>query len=74
MCGMLPEHTRSRALFFLVAGVLCIVAIVPAFFLESRKPTASLARSIDNDTYTPGFNGHQRTESEASTANEQREK
>ncbi len=59
---------------FLAAGVLCIVAIVPAFFLESSKPTAYLARSTDNETYTPGFNGYQRTESEASIANEQREK
>jgi hypothetical protein len=57
-----------------VAGVLCIVAIVPAFFLEGSKPTAYLARSTDNETYTPGFNGYQSTESEASTANEQREK
>lgn len=30
---------------FLAAGVLCIVALVPAFFLEGRKPSPYLVRS-----------------------------
>jgi len=38
---------------FLAAGVLCIVALVPAFFLEGRKPSPYLIRSRGDDTYFP---------------------
>src|SRR5216684_1290859 len=34
---------------FLVAGVLCLVALVPAFFLEGRKPSPYLIRSRSSD-------------------------
>lgn len=36
---------------FLAAGVLCIVALVPAFFLEGRKPSPYFIRSSGGDTY-----------------------
>jgi MFS transporter, DHA2 family, triacylglyceride efflux pump len=36
---------------FLAAGVLCMVALVPAFFLEGRKPSPYFVRSSDGDTY-----------------------
>ncbi len=36
---------------FLAAGVLCIVALVPALFLEGRKPSPYFVRSSGGDTY-----------------------
>jgi MFS transporter, DHA2 family, triacylglyceride efflux pump len=36
---------------FLAAGVLCMVALVPAFFLEGRKPSPYFVRSSGGDTY-----------------------
>ena len=36
---------------FLAAGVLCVVALVPAFFLEGRKPSPYLIRSSGDDMY-----------------------
>jgi MFS family permease len=36
---------------FLAAGVLCIVALVPAFFLEGRKPSPYFVRNTGDDTY-----------------------
>jgi MFS family permease len=36
---------------FLAAGVLCIVALVPAFFLEGRKPSPYFVRSSGGDPY-----------------------
>jgi hypothetical protein len=32
------------------AGILCVVALIPALFLEGRKPSDALVRSIDSDT------------------------
>ena len=34
---------------FLAAGVLCLVALLPAFFLEGRKPSPYLIRSRSDD-------------------------
>jgi len=55
---------------FLAAGILCIVALVPAIFLEGRKPSPYFIRSRDNsiDSLTS------ETESEAREAHGQREK
>jgi MFS family permease len=38
---------------FLAAGILCVVALVPAFFLEGRKPSPYFIRSSGDDTYYP---------------------
>src|SRR6266702_6026698 len=38
---------------FLAAGVLCIVALVPAFFLEGRKPSPYFIRRRGDNTYFP---------------------
>jgi MFS family permease len=35
---------------FVAAGILCVVALIPALFLEGRKPSDALVRSIDSDT------------------------
>ncbi len=35
---------------FLTAGMFCVVALIPALFLEGRKPSDTLVRSIDSDT------------------------
>jgi len=38
---------------FLAASVLCIVALVPAFFLEGRKPSPYFIRRRGDNTYFP---------------------
>ncbi|HEU5229253.1 MAG TPA: MFS transporter [Ktedonobacteraceae bacterium] len=55
---------------FLAAGVLCLVALVPAILLEGRKPSPYFIRSRDSDVDTLSSE----TESEAGAAHGQREK
>jgi len=55
---------------FLAAGILCVVALVPALLLEGRKkPLSYLARSNGDETHE-----YSRPESEASATDEQRKR
>lgn len=42
---------------FLAAGILCVIAVVPALFLEERKPLPRLIRSTDSDTISGMYKG-----------------
>ena len=46
---ILSAHEVYTAIF-LAAGILCVIAIVPALFLEGRKPSPRVMRSIGSDT------------------------
>jgi hypothetical protein len=35
---------------FLAAGMLCVIALLPALLMEGRKPSHTLVRSTDSDT------------------------
>src|SRR6266571_5960700 len=55
---------------FLAAGILCVVALVPALLLEGRKkPLSDLARSTGDEIHE-----YSRPESEASATDEQRKR
>ncbi len=66
------------ASIFLAAGILCLIALLPALFLEGQKTTSAFIRttngsnSIDSDH--PQQDGHSQQENEASTIHEQRKK
>jgi MFS family permease len=45
---------------FLAAGVLCVVALVPALFLEGRKQSPYFVRSSGGDTYLSDVNKDQK--------------
>src|SRR5947207_15663262 len=63
---------------FLAAGILCLIALLPALFLEGQKTSSTLVRtsnsrnSIDSDP--PQENGNSERENEASTIHEKRKK
>ncbi|MBA2286881.1 MAG: MFS transporter, partial [Ktedonobacteraceae bacterium] len=58
---------------FLAAGVLCLIALVPAFFLLGREPAAYLERTTDRSTPSLDQGGYQ-PESEITRSNEQRQR
>ena len=58
---------------FLAAGVLCVIALVPAIFLEGRKPSDYLVRSSHDDRHAHRHKDSE-IESEASTTHGQWEK
>ncbi len=59
---------------FLAAGIVCVVALIPALFLEGRKPTDTLVRSTDKDEHKANLYEDCEMESEAHTTHGQREK
>ncbi|MDQ2714538.1 MAG: MFS transporter [Chloroflexota bacterium] len=58
---------------FLAAGVLCLVALVPALFLLGREPTPYLDRTTDRSKPSLDLEGYQ-PESEITRSDEQRQR
>ncbi len=58
---------------FLAAGIICLVALLPAFFLQGRKPAATVVRSSGRDVPLSTVNTYSEQESEAGTTYGQRE-
>ena len=62
---------------FLAAGIICALALLPALYLEGRKPAGAFVRSTDNSTVKDGTSNEQadsRQESKAGTRHGQRER
>jgi MFS family permease len=63
---------------FLAAGILCLIALLPAFFLEGQKTSSTFIRttndsnSVDSDHPQP--DGYSQRDNEASITYEQRKK
>ncbi len=60
---------------FLAAGVLCVIALLPALFLEGgRKPSPYVVRSSHKSVHTNSLMQYSEQESEAGVTHGQREK